>query len=93
MKKYLILFLIVISIDAKIIEVKQLFNKQLVKVIKKPITISKTFYGNTALNDTKVSDVTLRFDGFVQNLKANEEHKFKLLVDWIFRNYRNSKPI
>lgn len=77
MKRYiLILSLLCIGLNAKILEVNQLFNKKLVKVIKKNISTSKTFYANTNFDETKVKDITIRFDGFIKDLQANEEHKY-----------------
>ena len=74
--KLILILGIFITLNAKIIEVQQLFNKSLVKVKKEEIKESKVFYGNTNFDETKVYDINLRFDGFIKNLLANEEHKY-----------------
>ncbi len=61
-------------LNAQIIEVSQLFNKKLVKVQKEEIGTLKSFYGTTALNETKTYDIVTRFDGYITNLKANEKY-------------------
>jgi len=62
-------------LNAQILEVSQLFNKKLIKVQKEQIGTSKSFYGHTALNETKIYDIVIRFDGYVTNLYANELYK------------------
>ena len=76
MKHIIIIFLLIAGLNGKIIEVKQLFNKQIIKVQEQSQKISKKFYGYTVFDETKIDDVTLRFDGFINKLKANEEHKY-----------------
>ena len=61
--------------NAQILEVSQLFNKKLVKVQKEQIGSLKSFYGTTALNETKIYDIVTRFDGYITNLNANEQYK------------------
>ncbi len=62
-------------LNAQILEVSQLFNKKLVKVEKEQIGSLKSFYGTTALNETKIYDIVTRFDGYITNLYANEQYK------------------
>ena len=62
-------------VNAQILEVSQLFNKKLVKVQKEQISTLKSFYGSTALNESKIYDIVTRFDGFITNLDANEKYK------------------
>ena len=62
-------------LNAQILEVSQLFNKKLIKVEKEQIGTLKSFYGHTALNETKIYDIVIRFDGYVTNLYANELYK------------------
>lgn len=69
------LFLGVTLLNAQILDVKQLFNKKLVKVQKEQIGIVKSFYGHTSLNETKIYDIVSRFDGYITNLNANEKYK------------------
>jgi len=67
------LSLLAISVmDAKIIEVEQLFNKKTVLVKEEKIGITKSFYGKTKIDESKVVDVVTRFDGFVTKLNANK---------------------
>ena len=87
MKQILMICLLTIGINAKIIKVKQLFNKQIIKVKEQPQNISKNFYGYIVLDETKINDVTLRFDGFINELKANEEHKYIKNGDKLFSIY------
>jgi membrane fusion protein, copper/silver efflux system len=62
-------------LNAEILEVSQLFNKKLVKVQKEEIGLVKSFYGTTALDETKVYDIVTRFDGYITKLEANEQFK------------------
>ncbi|PLY07298.1 MAG: cation transporter [Arcobacter sp.] len=62
-------------LNAQILEVSQLFNKKLIKVQKEQIGTLKSFYGRTALNETKIYDIVTRFDGYITNLYANEQYK------------------
>ncbi len=62
-------------LNAQILEVSQLFNKKLIKVQKEEIASLKSFYGTTALNETKIFDIVTRFDGYITNLYANEQYK------------------
>ncbi|HIP59926.1 MAG TPA: efflux RND transporter periplasmic adaptor subunit [Campylobacterales bacterium] len=59
-------------VNAEILEVKQLFNKKIVTVKSVELATSKTFYANTALDESKVVDVTLRFSGFVEKIYADK---------------------
>ena len=62
-------------LNAEILEVSQLFNKKLIKVQKEEIGILKSFYGRTALNETKIYDIVTRFDGYITKLYANEQYQ------------------
>lgn len=72
--KYIIyiLFTTFLFLDAKIIDIKQLFNKPIVKVKQKNITLTKDFYGYTKFDETSIVDINLRFDGFITKLYANK---------------------
>lgn len=74
----LALFLIFLSssisfLEAKIIEVNQLFNKQIVKVKDETLYETKSFYGETNFRDNSIKDIVLRVDGFITSLDANKE--------------------
>ncbi len=60
------------SLNAKIIEVEQLFNRKTVKVKQEEVSITKSFYGKMAIDESKVDDVVTRFDGYITNLNANK---------------------
>lgn len=69
------LFLGATIANAQILEISQLFNTKLVKVKKEQIGTLKSFYGHTAINETKIYDITTRFDGYITKLDANEQYK------------------
>lgn len=62
--------------NAKIIEVEQLFNRTTVKVKEQNIGETKSFYGKTKIDESKLTDVVTRFDGFVTSLEANKNFMF-----------------
>ena len=64
-----------IVLNAQILEVSQVFNKKLIKVQKEQVATLKSFYGSTALNETKIYDIVTRFDGYITKLDANEQYK------------------
>ncbi|RXK12728.1 cation transporter [Halarcobacter mediterraneus] len=73
MKKYLlVLFLGACILNAEILEVKQLFNRKLVKVQKEQIGALKSFYGRLAFDESLTFDVVSRFDGYITKLDANK---------------------
>lgn len=73
-KILLFTLLAVVSLDAKIIEVKQLFNKTLTKVKEENISINKSFYGNTKIDEGNIIDIVNRFDGYILKLNANKSY-------------------
>jgi Cu(I)/Ag(I) efflux system membrane fusion protein len=62
------------SANAKIIEVEQLFNKKITKVKEESIGLKKSFYGKTAIDESKIVDITTRFDGFITKLNADKNY-------------------
>ena len=90
MKYLFIALLLGVSIlNAQIIEVSQVFNKKLVKVQKEQIGTLKSFYGRTALNETKIYDIVTRFDGYITKLYANEQYKTIKKASPLFTIYSN----
>lgn len=90
MKYLFIALLLSVSIlNAQIIEVSQVFNKKLVKVQKEQIGTLKSFYGRTALNETKIYDIVTRFDGYITKLYANEQYKTIKKASPLFTIYSN----
>ena len=75
MKKILILLTIALSLNAKIIEVEQLFNKTLVSVKEKNISLTKSFYGKTAINESAVVDINKTSHFLVYILTKLWRHK------------------
>lgn len=62
------------NLNAKIIEAEQLFNKKVTKVKKESISINKSFYGKTVIDETSIKDIVTRFDGYITKLDANKTY-------------------
>lgn len=62
-----------INLNAQILDVKQLFNRKLVKVKQEQIGALKSFYGTTVIDESKIIDIVTRFDGFVTKINANQQ--------------------
>jgi len=73
--RILLILLISLLLDAKVLEVKQLFNKTTVKVKKEDFSVSKDFYGDTRIDESSIRDIVLRYDGFINHLYANREYQ------------------
>lgn len=72
-----LLFLLLNTITyAKILEVSQVFNKKLVKVEKKDITISKNFYGDIIIPEDAYKNVNIRFNGFIGKVSKNNTYAY-----------------
>jgi len=82
--------LAITNIDAKIIEVNQLFNKTLVKVKKVNRAMIKSYYGNTKINEENTIDIVTRYDGFITNLNANKTYMSVKKGDLLFSVYSDS---
>lgn len=82
-----LLFFGITFLNAQILEVSQVFNTKLVKVKKEQIGEVKSFYGTTALNETKVYDIVTRFDGYITKLYANEQYKTIKKGETLFNIY------
>ncbi|MBP7742228.1 MAG: efflux RND transporter periplasmic adaptor subunit [Aliarcobacter sp.] len=61
-------------LSAEIIEVKQLFNKKIVKVKKEEISIKNSYYGITKIDESSMIDIVSRFDGYITKLYANKTY-------------------
>ena len=72
--RYFIALFIVVDIFA--LEVEQLFNIELISVKKEQILESKEFYGYSKIDESKIYDINLRFDGFISNLNIDREYQF-----------------
>ncbi len=76
MRIIFIFMFILATLDAKIIEVDQLFNKKIVSVEKKDIEFKKTFYATLVMDESRVFDIVTRFDGFIEKLYANKTYMY-----------------
>jgi len=76
MIKILILSTLLFSgfLQAKILDAKQLFNKKITKVVKEEVSINKSFYGVTKIDESSLVDITSRFDGYITKLNANKKY-------------------
>jgi len=76
MIKILILSTLLLSgfLQAQILDAKQLFNKKITKVVKEEVSINKSFYGVTKIDESSLVDITSRFDGYITKLNANKKY-------------------
>lgn len=76
MIKILILTTLLLSgfLQAQILDAKQVFNKKTTKVIKEEVSINKSFYGITKIDESSLTDVVSRFDGYITKLNANKKY-------------------
>jgi Cu(I)/Ag(I) efflux system membrane fusion protein len=76
MIKILILSTLLFSgfLQAKILDAKQLFNKKITKVVKEEVSINKSFYGVTKIDESSLVDIVSRFDGYITKLNANKKY-------------------
>lgn len=79
--------LVLTSVDAKIIEVEQLFNKKTVLVKEENVGITKSFYGKTRIDESNTVDITTRFDGFITKLNANKNLMYVKKNETLFSIY------
>ncbi len=85
--KLLMILLLGYTLHAEILQVRQLFNYKTATVTKRTLHAVKTYYGKTAVDETKVYDVTLRFDAFVTKLYADETYQKVRKGQPLFRLY------
>ncbi len=85
--KTVILLLIAVTLNAKILEVKQLFNFKSVTVKKELLQKSRTYYGKTAVDESRVKEISLRFDAFVTKLYADKSYTYIKKNEPLFRLY------
>lgn len=80
-------FLFFTNASAKIIEVEQLFNRQITKVKEENLGKSKSFYGKTQINEASIVDIVTRFDGYITKLNANKNYMFVKKDQTLFSIY------
>ena len=76
MIKKIVLASLLISgfLQAEILDAKQLFNKSTTKVVKEEISFDKSFYGITKIDESSITDIVSRFDGYITKLNANKKY-------------------
>ena len=76
MIKKIVLTSLLISgfLQAEILDAKQLFNKTTTKVVKEEISFDKSFYGITKIDESSITDIVSRFDGYITKLNANKKY-------------------
>lgn len=85
--KFLLIIISTSFLNAQVIEVTQLFNKSTTKVKKENFSQSKTFYGKTSIDESKIYDVITRFDGFITHLEASKPYMPVKKGDKLFSIY------
>lgn len=71
MRFLIYIMLMVVAINAQPLDVTQVFNKKTIKVVKKEVNLSKTFYGDVTIPDNAKKDINIRFNGFIDKVYAN----------------------
>ena len=71
-----IIILLHVTLLAKDITVKQLFNVQTTKVKKITTSQNEKYYGYVKKDESNIYDVTPRFSGYIENLKADKIYKY-----------------
>jgi len=76
MIKKIVLTSLLISgfLQAEILDAKQLFNKSTIKVVKEEVSFDKSFYGITKIDESSITDIVSRFDGYITKLNANKKY-------------------
>ncbi len=82
-----ILFLLPFAGRAQIIDAKQLFNKKVISVQKQTLTLKKSFYATTAVDESRVRVFTTRFDGFVEILYVTKRYRYLHRGEKLFTIY------
>ncbi len=90
MIRVLLVVLFVTVLQAEILEVKQLFNKKVVTVKSVESAEKKMFYANTTFDESKISDVSLRFSGFVEKIYADKTFISVAKGDKLFSLYSDT---
>ena len=76
MKLIMAFLLLHVTLLAKDVTVKQLFNVQSVKVKSMNAAQSQKYYGYVKEDDSKIYDIAPRFDGYVEQLYADKSYTF-----------------
>jgi len=84
---YVMLVFAFINVNAKPLEVAQLFNKKTVKVTKQNVNLVKNFYGDITIPDGAIKDINIRFDGFIGNVITDKTYTSIKKGDKLFDIY------
>ncbi len=76
MKILLFMALIFTLLEAKIVNLKQNFNKKIVEVKESNSSIQKIFYAHTSFDESRIVDLSLRFSGFVEDIYADKKFSY-----------------
>ncbi len=71
-----LIFLLALHLQAKILEVKQLFNIQTVSVKKISHENKKSFYANTKIDEFNIKAVSLRYDGYINRFYIDKKYQY-----------------
>ncbi len=89
--KYFLLALFFLSTSftlmAEPLDIKQLFNKKLIKVKEEQIGKTKSFYGKLLLDESKTIDILSRYEGYITKLNANKMYMKVKKGDVLFTVY------
>ena len=72
---------------AEPLDIKQLFNKKLIKVKEEQIGKTKSFYGKLLLDESKTIDILSRYEGYITKLNANKMYMKVKKDDVLFTVY------
>lgn len=85
MKIIFLIILVFCFAEAKTFE--QTFNVKSIKPKMQTQSVTKTYYATTSYNESKIYEVSIRFDGFIENLQSNELYKKVKKGDKLFDIY------
>lgn len=85
--RLLILIFFAINLFSQELFVEQLFNVKLSKVKKINFSENREFYGESRIDESRVSEITLRFDGFIDKLSVDKTFNFIKKGEKLFNIY------
>lgn len=87
MRFIIYVMLTIAFLNAKPLDVAQLFNKKTVKVTKQNVNLVKTFYGDIQIPEDAFKNVNIRFDGFIGDVSVDKTYLFVKKGDKLFDIY------
>lgn len=85
--KIILLILLFLGLHARILDIKQLFSKEIITPKVKFITNNKEYYAITKINEQNIFDITLRYSGFITKLNVNKTYQNIKKGDVLFKIY------